>query len=197
MIQCNNISLSFPDKVIFDNLDLLVEKGENVCLSGPSGIGKSTLLKLFLGFMTPDHGEIRINNQKLNEASIKQIRENITWIPQNINLPVENGSDLMKLMNVSSRQGSVEDLLQRLGLKKDIIAEPFGNISIGEKQRIIISICLSLDKEIILMDEPTASLDDDSIDLLINTIKSLEGKTIVSASHNRLWVESCDKKISL
>jgi len=197
MIQCKNIELTFSDKKIFDNLNIYIEEGDRVCISGPSGIGKSTLLKLLQGYIIPDKGQIRINNKTLNTNTIKEIRESIIWIPQNANLPVSNGSELLKLMNIQPNKEVVQDFIQKLGLEKDIIFKEFSQISGGQKQRIIISICLSLDKKIVLMDEPTSSLDDVSINLLIKVVKSLIGKTIVSASHNHLWVNNADKTIIL
>jgi polar amino acid transport system ATP-binding protein/putative ABC transport system ATP-binding protein len=197
VIECKNISLSFSDKLIFNNLNFFIKEGENVCFSGPSGKGKTTLLKILQGFVIPDAGEVRINNKPLHTSTIKEIRELIIYIPQNINLPVNNGLELMKLLNIPSNVQLVEEYLLKLGLEKDFISKDFSKISIGEKQRIIISICLSLDKEIILIDEPTSSLDEGSIKLLTKTIKSLNGKTIISASHNQTWLESTDKTISL
>jgi polar amino acid transport system ATP-binding protein/putative ABC transport system ATP-binding protein len=149
------------------------------------------------GYVSPDKGQILINNILLSTTTIKELRESFIWIPQNINLPVNNGRELLNLMHIQSNTELVNDFVQKLGLEKDIISKDFDKISGGQKQRIIISICLSLNKPIILMDEPTASLDDDSINLLIKTVQSLHGKTIVSASHNRLWVNSIDKKIKL
>lgn len=197
MIQCKNIELTFSGKKIFDNLTIFVEEGENVCVSGPSGRGKSTLLKMLQGFVTPDSGEILINNTILSTITVKDLRESIAWIPQNINLPVNNGLDLLNLMHLQSNIELVKEYMEKLGLENSIISKDFDKISGGQKQRIIISICLSLNKNIILMDEPTASLDDVSIELLIRTIRSLKGRTIISASHNSLWVNSTDKKISL
>jgi polar amino acid transport system ATP-binding protein/putative ABC transport system ATP-binding protein len=197
MIHCQNIELTFSGKKIFDKLNLFIEKGENVCLSGPSGKGKSTLLKMIQGYITPDNGHILINNTMLSTTTIKELRESIAWIPQNINLPVNNGWELLNLLHIQSNIELVNEFIEKLGLEKDIISKDFNKISGGQKQRIIISICLSLNKKIILMDEPTASLDDVSIKLLIKTLKSLNGKTIVSASHNHLWVNNTDKIIQL
>jgi polar amino acid transport system ATP-binding protein/putative ABC transport system ATP-binding protein len=197
MIQCKNIELTFSGKRIFDNLNFYIEKGENVCLSGPSGKGKTTLLKILQGYIIPDKGQILINNTELNTKTIKEIRDSIVWIPQNINLPVKTGWELLHLLHIRSQIDVVKEFSERLGIDKDIISKDFSKISGGQKQRIIIAICLSLNKKIILMDEPTSSLDDVSIHSLIKTVQSLNGKTIVSASHNRLWVNSTDKKINL
>ena len=197
MIQCQNIELTFSGKKIFDKLNLFIEKGENVCLSGPSGKGKSTLLKILQGYIIPDKGQISINDTALTTSTINKIRQSMIWIPQNINLPVNNGMELLSLMHMQFSIKAVNGFTQQLGLDEDIISKDFREISGGQKQRIVISICLSLNKKIILMDEPTSSLDDDSIHLLVRTIKSLNDKTIVSASHNQLWATNVDKKINL
>jgi polar amino acid transport system ATP-binding protein/putative ABC transport system ATP-binding protein len=197
MIECKNICLSFSDKRIFDHLTISVAENEHACLSGVSGKGKTTFLKLLQGYVVADEGEIYINNTSLQPLTIKDIRNTIVWIPQNVNLPVNNGAGLIKLLHIQSKKDKIESYSQKLGLEPDILDKDFDIISGGQKQRIIISICLSLDKQIILMDEPTSSLDDNSIQSLINLIKSLRDKTILSASHNRQWVSSVDKQISL
>lgn len=197
MIACKNISLAFSDKLLFEHLNIHIEEGENACLSGASGKGKTTLLKILQGYIIPDDGEIRIDSKILGSTTIKQIRDSIVWIPQNVNLPVNNGLELLKLMNIISNMDQVTRITKELRLEKDILSKDFSIISGGQKQRVIISVCLSLNTKIILMDEPTSSLDDNSIQSLIKVIQSLKGKTIVSASHNKLWVKSVDKTITL
>jgi polar amino acid transport system ATP-binding protein/putative ABC transport system ATP-binding protein len=197
MIECKNICLSFSETPLFKDLNILIDDGENVCLSGTSGKGKTTLLKILQGYVMPDTGQIRIDNKILSPETIKQIRDSIVWIPQNINLPVNNAIELLKLMNIHSFKDRVINYINNLGLEEDILFKNFNIISGGQKQRIIISICLSLDKKILLMDEPTSSLDKKSISYLIDVIRSLKGKTIVSASHNQQWINSTDKTIIL
>jgi polar amino acid transport system ATP-binding protein/putative ABC transport system ATP-binding protein len=197
MIECTNISLSFSEKKIFDQFNLRVKEGEHLCLSGVSGKGKTTLLKLLQGYIIPNAGQIFINDLQLAPATIKEIRDFITWIPQNVNLPVSNGLGLIKLLHIQAKTDYINNLCHQLGLEDDILSKDFDIISGGQKQRILISICLCLDKKIILMDEPTASLDNKSISLLINLLDSLEGKTILSASHNQQWVNSAGNTITL
>jgi polar amino acid transport system ATP-binding protein/putative ABC transport system ATP-binding protein len=195
MIECKHISLSFSDKALFRDLNFQINAGENVCLSGGSGKGKTTLLKILQGYVIPDDGHVRIASDIINPSTIKQIRDSIIWIPQNINLPVNNGLELIKLMNIRSNTDHILYLSKELGLEEDMIFKDFNIISGGQKQRMIISICLSLEKKIILMDEPTSSLDKKSISRLIKVIQSLKDKTIVSASHNQQWISSTDRTI--
>jgi polar amino acid transport system ATP-binding protein/putative ABC transport system ATP-binding protein len=197
MIVCKNIFLSFSEKSLFENLNLEIKRGENVCLNAPSGHGKTTILNMLQGYVLPDKGQVIINNKKLSSTTVHETRKNIGFIPQNINLPVKNGAELMSLMQTQTMQQEVKHYLNKLQLDESILLKNFDEISGGQKQRLIISICLSLNKSILLMDEPTSSLDDNSIKILIDTVKKLNNKTIVSASHNKLWADSTDRVFRL
>lgn len=193
MVKCKNINLSFEGKLVFKDLNINVNKGTHLCISGVSGKGKSTFLKMLQAYVLPDKGSIEINGNSLSSENIKTIRRSMVWIPQDINLPVENAYELASMMNLETDNGNISNIMEKLGLEADILHRSFSKISGGQKQRAIIAICLALNKEIVLMDEPTASLDDKSIKLLINTIKELKGTTVVSASHNKLWLQGADQ----
>lgn len=197
MIECKNINLSFDGKHILKDLSLSVNAGEHVSISGVSGKGKSTLLKLLQGYVMKESGEVVVNSQTLSPLTVKEIRNDIAWIPQNINLPVENGHELLRMMQAEGHIDTIIGYMQDLGLEANMLEQGFQKLSIGQKQRLVIATCLALDKKIILMDEPTASLDEGSVKQLIACIKSLTGKTIVSASHHQTWLKSADKTIKL
>lgn len=197
MIIAKNLELSFSEKLIFKDFSFSIEKGEKVCISGPSGKGKSTVLKILMAYVIPNNGSIEVNQLVLNPDNINSIRNQMIWIPQNINLPVSNGMALMELMSLQNHKNRVEELLLELGLDSSILNSDFTQISGGEKQRVIIAICLSIDRDIILLDEPTSSLDEDSIDKLISCLSNFKGKTIVSASHHQRWIAGSDKNITL
>jgi putative ABC transport system ATP-binding protein len=197
MIDCQNISLSFKEKQLFSDFNLQVKQGEFVSISGDSGRGKTTVLKMLQGYVVPDKGSIKIMNKELIDSNLSEIRKSITWIPQNVNLPVKNGKELTELLNITPNIPKIEDLLNLLGLEKDFIMRNFQKISGGQKQRVIIAICLSMDKPLVLMDEPTSSLDEGAIELLLQTIRSMKGTTFVTASHNVTWGNNADRIIDL
>ncbi|WP_291859042.1 ATP-binding cassette domain-containing protein [Marinilabilia sp.] len=197
MIQFEEITLSFSTGKVFSNLSFSVEEGGHVCISGPSGSGKSSVLKIIQGYILPDKGNVKINRTSLNKNSVKELRSIMTYVPQNINLPVTSGDELLKLLGAGNKRENTGRFLQNLGLEKNMVHRPFDEMSGGQKQRIVISVCLSLDRDVILLDEPTSSLDEESIQNLIRVINDLEGKTIVSASHNQMWIESVDKVVAL
>jgi putative ABC transport system ATP-binding protein len=197
MIECKNIQLTFGAVTIIDSLSFFIKEKQKACVVGESGTGKSSVLKMLQAYVQPARGEIYINNEKLTVKSVDEIRKNIIWIPQNFNLPVEKGIDLLKLMQLHQNTEKVEEILPELGLERQHLYTNFNEISGGQKQRVIISICLSIPSKILLMDEPTSSLDESSIDLLLNKINSLSDTTVLSASHNASWIKKTDKIIEL
>lgn len=197
MISGKNISLSFNSTFIFKDLTFSIHGGENACFSGPSGKGKSSLLKIIQGYIIPDTGQVEIDGMDLNIENVRKIRSKMAYIPQNINLPVDNGKELLKLINDRNAEKTVDSFIEELGMPADMLTRRFDEMSGGQKQRVVIAVCLSLDREIILLDEPTSSLDDESIDKVIRVIQNLKNRTIVSASHNQKWIRFVDKKINL
>ena len=117
MISCENISLSYNGNAIFHNFNLDIARGQKIGLSGKSGKGKTTLLKLLQGHVVPQQGQTYIDTIELKPSTIHQIRKYISWIPQNINLPVNNGHELLRLMNAEAGKDLAVEFLTQLGLE--------------------------------------------------------------------------------
>lgn len=197
MIKCDHISLTLSEKNILTDLSFHLNKGEHTAISGASGKGKSSILKLLQGFLIPNSGRIQVNNIELTNSSVSEIRKQIIWIPQNVNLSISSGNELIQLLELEDQNEIISSNMEQLGLDKTIVNRDFKEISGGQKQRIVIGICFALKRNIILMDEPTSSLDTESIQLLIKLVHSLKDKTILSTSHNQLWLNSVNQVITL
>lgn len=197
IIVLHSVDLQIQENHVFENFDLTIYSGENTCLSGASGRGKSSLLKVIQGYLIPAAGAVEVYGQTLTPESANQIRSQIAYVPQNIHLPVKNGVELLSMISATQRTKSAKDYLKQLGLDSDMLERPFDEMSGGQKQRVVIAVCLSLEREILLLDEPTASLDEAAIDLLIGCISKLKNTTVVSASHNEHWIASTQKVIQL
>ncbi len=199
MIKVDNITVKFnnEDLALFSNLSFSVKKGEHVCLEGCSGSGKTTILKVLQAYHEIEEGQIRINNKELNQDNISFIRESIIWIPQKFNLPIETGQKLVELLKLNTKIKSIHTYMQNLGLNYELIDKNFSELSEGQKQRLIISICLSMQRPIILLDEPNSALDTENTQKLINLLKSQENKTILSVSHSPVWLKNADRIIKI
>ncbi len=197
MIEFKNVSIHFAEKQLINDLSFFLKKGEHLCLSGGSGAGKSTLLKLLQGYVLPSKGEVFVDNLLITPENIQKIRSAMVYIPQNVNLPVRDGRELADLLYASEKLPQTQSYMEKLGLSAGQISQSFDLISGGEKQRLVVSICLALNKNIILLDEPTSSLDQDSIKKLMGILEEKKETTIVSSSHNQNWIASADKRINL
>jgi len=197
MIELKNVSVKFDGKPLLKGLSFRVEKGEHLCISGGSGTGKSTLLKLLQGYIIPSEGEVNINNKIISRETINEIRNTMVYIPQNVNLPVHDGKELADWLFATKKLPEIQSHMEKLGLSASLISKSFDQVSGGEKQRMVVAICLALNKPIILMDEPTSSLDETSVKQLMALLKDQKEITIISTSHNKDWISFADKQISL
>ncbi len=194
-IEALGLAKSFGDKNIFNSLDIRVEKGQRVAIKGESGKGKTTLLRILAGIAEADSGRVLYNDKEFNAITAKTIRNHIAYLPQGIDLMVNDGNELCRMLAVDNEK--VVDSLSALGLNVQVLNQPMAELSGGERQRMLISIILGLNRSILFLDEPTSALDDTSIKKVIDLIWSQTQLTLVSTSHNTIWVEHCDKVISL
>ena len=198
MIKLSNITLNFGQNTVFDNLSVDIEEGSKCCISGPSGKGKSSVLKIIQGFLIPQSGDVYVNQLKLSDKTITSIRELISWVPQNIDLPVESGEELARLLKMSRKdEEKILENIEKVGLDKSFYTRSFKEISGGQKQRIVLSVCTARQKPILMLDEPTSSLDEGSVDLVVEMVNSLSDVTVISTSHNENWIRKATKVIKL
>lgn len=198
MIEFKNIDLIFGEQKICKNLNLQINKGEHLCFVGGSGKGKSSLLKMIMGILLPSSGCIYVNKTELTVETCLQIRNQISWLPQNVNLPVENSAELQSLLCLQPDEVKrYHDYLQALEISPQSEKKSFQELSGGQKQRILLAICLCQKKDIFLLDEPSSALDEHSIDLLLQLICRIKNKTIISVSHTPQWIAACSQTYGL
>lgn len=190
MINFKNISLKFNDKIILNNFNLIVNAGEKILISGVSGKGKTTLLKLLLGFSTPNSGSILVDNLELNEQTINIIRNKIGYMPQStpfLNVKVEKL--IHTIFNYKENLKTKLDMsiliqtLKEFNLDSNILSKNINQLSGGEKQRLAFVIIILLDRKIWVLDEITSSLDQDMKEKVINYILNTN-KTVILVSHD-------------
>lgn len=207
MLKIENITKKFEDGksslLAVDNISFELERGTFAAIVGPSGSGKSTLLTIMGALQKPSEGTIKLddtNIYKISEKSRSKMRfSKLGFVLQGSNLlpflSVEEQFILKLKKNKSKDKNSYEELLSKLGISKLKKKYP-DEISGGERQRVAIALSLVLKPEIVLADEPTASLDTDrSFDVvkILSEITKTMNTTVVMVTHDTRMLEYCDR----
>ncbi len=203
-IVLRDISKSFNGVNIISNLSLKIPAGAKVAVTGKSGAGKSTLVNMLMGFILPDNGNITLLGMNVNEENINEIRENLSWVPQELNIDVRYVRDLLLLpfgynknRNNNPSEKTIINALAKFGLKEDILSKDVSEISGGEKQRIFLTASFLLKRKIYFLDEPTSGLDSDSKRKVIKYFLNDCPSTVVAVTHDQEWMDNSDIKINL
>ena len=202
MIQFNNTYFIYDEKPLISGFSVNIARGEKVVIYGPSGSGKSTLVHAILGFVQAEQGEIIVNNLPISPDSINEIRQLTSWLPQDISLPYNSVRDMIlapfEFKANHSRKPSDQEILaefDKLKLEHNLLEKGITEISGGQKQRILLLTTVLLRKPILLLDEPTSALDAQSVDLVINYLKSLTDTTIIAISHDEKFINAFNRKL--
>lgn len=199
MIELRDVCFAYDGHVALRHINMKVEKGETVVLQGVNGCGKSTLLKLLNGLIYPEKGSYRFDGIEINEEYLKNsvnskrfhqrigfvfqnpdvqlfcgsVREEIAFGPQQMGLPAEE---------VRRR---TDDMLKLIGIEQLADRAPY-HLSGGEKKKVSLACTLSLNPEVLVLDEPLAGLDRASQDWLTDFLQQLQdaGKTLVISTHD-------------
>ena len=195
IIEINNLSKKFNNIAAVKNINFKINKGKIIGLLGPNGCGKSTTIGMLLGLIKPSSGTVIINGQNI-ENNRTNILEKMNFISPYIELPKkltveENLKVYGRLYGIKNLKNKVFDLMEKLNLT-EFRTRKTGELSSGQKNRVSLAKALINDPAILLLDEPTASLDPDVGDYIrgfIENYASEKGATILLASHNMNEVE--------
>ncbi len=185
MINFNQVSKTFKRNRVLDNIDLRIELGERIALVGSNGAGKTTLIRCLLGEYVYD-GAVTVNGLVTREERTKVLQK-IGFVPQlppPLKMPVSQLVDFSASL-CNSERSRMEDIAQRLGLDLGKIARlPFVKLSGGMKQKLLISIAMGRDTNILVMDEPAANLDPEARHIFFELLEErLENTTMLISSH--------------
>lgn len=195
LFEVKNISFDYDGEEIFSNISFSIEKGDVLCILGPNGTGKTTLIKCLNGLHEINSGEILINGQNIKKLSFKQISKHIGYIPQShvpsfpfkvFDVVLMGRSPYLNLTDSPKKEDIeiAEDALKTLGIEylKD---KEYTNLSGGERQLVFLARVLCQKPDILILDEPTSHLDFGNQIKLLEIIDNLSktGLSIIMSSH--------------
>ena len=189
-IEINNLTKQFKNALAVKNISFKINKGKIIGLLGPNGSGKTTTIGMMLGLIKPTSGTVFINHKNI-ENNRTSLLEKMNFISPYIELPKkltveENLKVYGRLYGVKNLKEKISSLMEKLNLT-EFRSRKTGELSSGQKNRVSLAKALINDPEILLLDEPTASLDPDVGDYVRSFIEdyaSNKGSTILLASHN-------------
>ncbi|MEU0299736.1 thiol reductant ABC exporter subunit CydD [Streptomyces sp. NPDC006175] len=191
-----------------DAASLVVGEGETVALVGPSGVGKSTLLGVVLGFTAPDEGRVRVGGTDLAALSPERWREQIAWVPQHPHLFAGTIAENVRLARPGADDAAVMDALRAAGAYDFVAALPAGagtplgedgaGLSAGQRQRLALARAFLADRPLLLLDEPTASLDGETEAGIVDAVRRLAaGRTVLLVVHRPALLTVADRVVTL
>lgn len=209
MIQIKGLCKKFNEQQVLDNINLNIEKGKVFVVIGPSGTGKSTLLRCINVLEHPERGTIQLDGftadfSEITKKEIQTLRSRTSMVFQNSNLyrnktALENVTaplTLVKKIDKAEADKIGTDLLKRVGMeeKKDAYPE---TLSGGEKQRVGIARAMGVNPDIILFDEPTSALDPELVTEVLDVIKELAAQhtTMLIVTHEMKFARSVADEI--
>jgi putative ABC transport system ATP-binding protein len=185
---------------VLSGLDLAIDGGGVAILKGPSGSGKSTLLNLIAGLHLPDAGEVVVDGtvvSALRESARDAFRAaRVGYVFQTFNLlsplsALENLTVSAALVGAPADEGAARDVLAQLGLGEHLDKRPY-ELSVGQRQRVAVARAVLRQPSLLLADEPTANLDEESSRAVIAAIRQIHeaGATLVIATHDPFLAEA-------
>jgi polar amino acid transport system ATP-binding protein len=198
MLKVENISKSYGDKKVLDNISFEVEKGDIAIITGPSGVGKTTLIRCLSSLETYDSGKIEIfERTKVEEHPVGLVFQNFNLFPhlsalENITFPLIK----VKKYTKERAEEKAKELLLSLGLE-GLQASYEYQLSGGQKQRVAIARALALDPEYLCFDEPTSALDSELRDSVGEILRGIakRGTGVIVITHDRAFAEKYSTKL--
>ena len=204
IIEIQNLSFAYNGQEVLKDVSLTIKQGEFLALIGPNGGGKTTLLKLILGLLDTDKGTIRVFGHPPRKASHR-----IGYVPQDVHInkhfPV-TAMDVVLMGRLTSGKGwtrhskedrgAAQNALETVGMG-DFIQRRIGRLSGGQRQRVFIARALATDPDVLLLDEPTASIDPQGQSDFYTLLKDLnETVTVVLVSHDLMILTSYVRSVA-
>lgn len=190
-----------PDDYLFKEVNLTFEKGKVYAILGQSGSGKTTFLSLLAGLNTPKRGKIFLDDADIAKAGLNNyLRNSVSTIFQSYNLItyMTARQNVQTALEISGRKGDrkqIETLFESVGISNELIDKPVLQLSGGQQQRVAIVRALATGHDVIIADEPTGNLDEETTQDIVKIFKAIaheQNKTVIIVTHEAAVAQETD-----
>ncbi len=195
LLRLEGVCAYIDGRPLFEGVDLRLSHGEKLVVTAPSGTGKTTLIRCIMGFVDFS-GRILVGGRELTPESAPAVRREISYVPQNTAVFTGNTARCVRevLESRHNRKRADEalfkEVLEELGPGQKALEKAWEELSGGERQRVLFALSVALKRPLMLLDEPTSSLDEASAKKLAFTLKKLECAALVVSHQKSLWEEA-------
>lgn len=205
MIKLANVNKSFDKRIVLSDISLSIDKNEFVCITGESGVGKTTLLNIIGLLDKPDNGEVSLQGKtNFSRKNVLELRRTFFgYIFQDFLLiqdeTVRENINVSRQYNKQVTDKDIEDVMEKVKLSVNYLDKKICYLSGGEQQKVAIARMMLKPYELVLADEPTGNLDNENKREVIEIFKGLKksGKTIICVTHDKDVSDSADRVIHL
>ena len=203
IFELDNLGLVSPEKMILEGISLSIKEGEHLTITGPSGSGKSSLLKLLAALVSPSSGQLFYQGQELGDLDPVAYRREVSYCFQQ---PVLFGQTVrdnvafpFEIRQIPFDQERVLTALARLDLGPEFLDKPIKDLSGGEKQRVALVRNLLFEPKVLLLDEVSSGLDEKTKTLLRTFLTDLHqaGVTLIEVTHDQQEIEAAERLVTI
>ncbi len=203
-IDIENLGVAYDGRWVLRGFSLRVARGEKVTLTGPSGVGKSTVLRCVLGLVVPQEGEVRVLGRTVDGRSVWEVRKDLAYVAQEPDLGPGTAREVIERPFSYRANAHLRANIERIGewferfrLPPDLLDKDMGTLSGGEKQRVALVSVMLLDRPILLLDEASSALDPANKQTVTDALRSARDLTVLSVSHDVEWRALSNRTIEL
>ena len=207
MLEIKNGRIDRDGKPLFSQLSFMAKEGEVVCVAGSQGCGKSSMLQAMMGFIPLDEGWLNVDGDLVNIHSAPYFRRRMAFLPQNVNMPYDKVSDMISSLFSLKREKKFDEmketlitLWEEIGIATEVFDKKLSEMTTSEQRVILLSGLCVLEKELVLLDEPSLWLNEEQLaqaGICIRQMARNDSSIVVTCQEHDPILRYCDKLVEI